>query len=57
MNEGWLKILKPVTLEITIFREKNQNFEWKTTLNFASRSGLSHIFPRMAPFYFVFQKP
>ena len=33
MKEGWLKILKPVTLEIAIFREKNQNFEWKTTLN------------------------
>ena len=32
MKEGWLKILKPVTLEIAIFRQKNQNFEWKTTL-------------------------
>ena len=32
MKQGWLKILKPVTLEIAIFREKNQNFEWKTTL-------------------------
>ena len=32
MKEGWLKILKPVTLEITIFCKKNQNSEWKTTL-------------------------
>ena len=36
MKEGWLEILKPVTLEIAIFREKlNQNFEWKTTLRAA----------------------
>ena len=37
MKEGWLKILKPVSLEITIFLEKNQNFEWTT----ASISGVS----------------
>ena len=38
MKEGWLKILKPVTLEIAIFREKNQYFEWKTTLTIIRRS-------------------
>ena len=41
MKEGWLKILKPVTLEIAIFREKNQNFEWKTTLTRAGKAGCS----------------
>ena len=33
MKEGWLMILRPVRLEITILGEKNQNFEWKTTLS------------------------
>ena len=34
MKEGLLKILKPVTLEITIFREKkNWNFERTTLIN------------------------
>ena len=57
MKEAWLKILKPVTFKIAIFRRKNQKFEWKTTLielnELWDSRGARHR-PKLVPRAFLF---
>ena len=40
MKEGWLKILKPVTLEITIFREEIRTLNERPPLTYDGIFGL-----------------